>query len=370
MGRVSFSLTFALRRTSEYGQAMAAAEWAIANASLPPVWTARLRALKAQILCMIGRFDDAEVDGRAAMAEGERIGDLATIGLAVWAEYAWQSIRDGDALGALETLNRGVAALGEDPETIDIRLQMLGNLAGSLADVGRTEEAVRAAADAVALAERTGAPTTVHFVRGTAAQIYFYAGRWDDALTEIQIVAAETDEDFAIKRPVLAGMAALIGVFRDNELVLPRLVAVDGSLREANEWRRAAQIPLLAQAFAAERDGQPTLALQLMIDIYGLAQTNPLMSSTNSSGSPIWYASRSASATATWHWPQPRPARPTPSGILFPSRSRRPATAVRYKRVTLMPWWRPRKRLAPSETYCSKRGPGNARPVGTPRPRT
>ena len=159
LGRVTFSLADALRRTAEDEQALALTSSTLSNTSLPTVWSARLRALQALILCAIGRFDDAEVDARSAMAQGERVGDLTAIGLGMVTQSYVQNHR-GDPMGAVATINHALTTLGDDPETIDIRLRMLGNLAAGLGNAGRVTEAVRAARDAIALAEQVGSVTT------------------------------------------------------------------------------------------------------------------------------------------------------------------------------------------------------------------
>jgi DNA-binding CsgD family transcriptional regulator len=132
-------------------------------------------------------------------------------------------------------------------------------------NLGRQAEATGVIGQALALADRVGTPAVLATLRVVAAEACFLAGRWDDALAEL-----EAARDIPSHHPVgmnLVGVAALIAVHRDDQSTMRR------HLRDAE----AAGFPTgyvgvvdnltVARALAAERDGRPEQALTVLLEI-------------------------------------------------------------------------------------------------------
>jgi hypothetical protein len=106
-------------------------------------------------------------------------------GAALHVRYLIQGTR-GDQQASLETIDRALAVIGEEPETTDLRLLLLGNRSVPLDELARVSEAGRSIGEALTLAERSGSPQRLANLRIQAADNYFRRGRWDDALAEIE----------------------------------------------------------------------------------------------------------------------------------------------------------------------------------------
>ena len=149
-----------------------------------------------------------------------------------------------------------------DPQATDLRLLLLGNKAFQLSDLDRQAEAFATARQALALAERTGAPR-IHVIRGTLAILLFDAGEWDDALAELDQASAAVDQ--AYTRLIVHGMYALIAGHRgDQEAAARRLRLIDES--DIGASRPNSHYALLARSLAAEQDGRLAEATAVLAD--------------------------------------------------------------------------------------------------------
>jgi hypothetical protein len=112
-------------------------------------------------------------------------------------------------------LERGLAVIGQDLETADLRLLLLHNRLVMLANLDRLVEAEAAAAATVGAAERSGSPARLATVRIGAAETYYDLGRWDDALAQLEM-AADPPHPPVVYRFLLHGLWALIASHRDD----------------------------------------------------------------------------------------------------------------------------------------------------------
>src|SRR6266545_2533009 len=167
----------------------AVAGQAVRERALTPVWTARVQALEAMILTQIdgGRPTEAETAARQAEAAGEQAGDRIAVGYALHARSLVHSRHEGDAAGLLQMVNRALDVLGDQPEAADLRLMLLGNRIAALDNLSRVQ----------------------------AAEHLFLAGRWDDALAELDAAG-----DLLVPGPpwplLLHGLAAWVSGHRDE----------------------------------------------------------------------------------------------------------------------------------------------------------
>jgi DNA-binding CsgD family transcriptional regulator len=263
-GRMAWALGYALLRGNQRDEGLAVIGQVRAERTLPAVWSARLRALEALLLIGSDRPARAEAIARQAEAEGERAADRFAVAYALHTlslARVWQE-RDDEA--CLEIINRALAVLGDQPETTDLRLTLLGNRMAALTNLDRPAETDRAIGETLALAEQAGTPVQLARFRTMVADRWCHVGRWDDALAELDAASALLRSD----RPrwlYLNGIAALILAHRDDRTALHQhLRAVDGLDLTDDTMRHYAQLLQLARAVAAERDGQPEQALALL----------------------------------------------------------------------------------------------------------
>ncbi len=264
-GRMTWTLGYILLRNVRADEALAAATSQQLPA-LDAVWTARVRALQAMIFTQLGaeRVGEAEASAHQAEVAGEQAGDPFAVGYAVHALSLVHSRYHRDPIALLKLVDRGLAVLGDQPETNDLRLLLLGNRVTALDNLGRPADSDRAIGEALALAERIGTPQRLAMIRLIAAEHWFVAGRWDDALVELD-ATSELPPSGPLWPVLLHGVGALIAGHRDERTVMEsHLQAVAHLDVTSTGLRPFATYLIAAQALAAERDGEPGQALALL----------------------------------------------------------------------------------------------------------
>ena len=265
-GRMTWTLGYALLHAARHDQALAVTGQAVTERALSAVWTARVRALRAQILTSIGRYDEAATTAAQAEADAEAAGDRLAFGYAMHALSMIESHHRRNEAAWLRAIDRALGVLGEEPDAIDLRLLLLGNRATALGNLGRPAEADRTVGQALALAERTGTPPRLAGLRVKAAYFCFYRGRWDDALAELD-AAADLPQHH--RRLWSRGLAALIAFHRDDRAALAGYLHDTEDVKiAAGELRYYAQYLLTARALAAERDGDSGQALAQLLAMF------------------------------------------------------------------------------------------------------
>jgi DNA-binding NarL/FixJ family response regulator len=263
-GRMTWTLASALKRLARPREALEVLDTALRDKALPRGWVARARALHATVLIACGRPDEAEAAAARAHAEGEESGDRFAVGFALHARSLVRARFGADWVAQLEAIEAALAAIGREPETTDLRLLLLSNRVGCLGNMGRMAEIDRAVGEALAVAEQAGTLPSVVIARMQAAATWFAVGRWDDALTEMDAVAELPQQPaWQLYRHGLAGM---IAAHRDDRAGLRlHATAVENVDLGAGDLRYHAKHHLVAQAVAAERDGDSQRALALML---------------------------------------------------------------------------------------------------------
>jgi len=229
-------------------------------------WVARLRVMHARILQMTpGNAQGSEVAERA-LAEARRAGNRLAAGTAMHVMAMAHYFR-GDPAGALEVYDQALAEIDDDAQSIDLRLILLHNRSIMLFDIGRPEETEAAIQELLRVAERGASPPRLATMRLGAAAHYYFTGRWDDALAEIEATLDEGDRMATEYQQCQHGMTALIAVHRDNPVSTDDARTMDRLL--AGAAVAGAEYPLLARAGLAERDGDPERALALLRAWFG-----------------------------------------------------------------------------------------------------
>jgi len=246
-------------------EAVETIEHALDDAELPRVWRARLQALLGMAQGnFVGDLRLAEDSAQKALAEGEAVGDRFAIGYALHC-MAWLNglRRDNAAQAAL--IERALAVLDKDLDHVDLRLILHHNRMYALTVLDRIAEAETELGAARRLAERTGNVQMGGVIHVTAAVHYFWTGRWDDALAELDAVPEHPINYLLL---VSRALRALIAVRRDDRDAANRWLAMmqDQTISSAVE-RDNCHFLLAARAVVAERSGNSSEARRVVAEL-------------------------------------------------------------------------------------------------------
>jgi DNA-binding NarL/FixJ family response regulator len=246
-------------RTGRLGDGLEAARPLPSDDQLPAHWRAILDAWSANLASAEGQAVLGATLAANALDQATASGDPLSIGYArhVLASCGGPSTR-------LAHINAGLDALvGQDPESIDLRMLMLAGQVTELTYLARQEETARALKEALTLAERVGGfrAATIQIV---AAQHSYVHGRWDEALAHL----ANVEDEFTDAEPFVSqhGFAAHIALRRGDR------PTADAHLRRAIDVVKAdlpTRVPTIfpltqALAMRAEADGNLTEAVWFM----------------------------------------------------------------------------------------------------------
>jgi DNA-binding CsgD family transcriptional regulator len=225
----------------------------------PPGWRARLRAWAAVVLALVGQRDKAVAEADAALAAAECSSDTLAIGYSRHAQALLSSSQS-----AVDHIEAGLAGLGTDPESQDLRLLLLNNLLTYLTLFGYWARVREIRQQALVLAERAGTFRAATLL-ATAGETYYLNGEWDDAELHLASVDSEfLDSGGNINARALTALLALHrGDRATAELHLRHAgrAVPESSSYAANptNWRLTT-----AWALRAEADGDLHRAVELM----------------------------------------------------------------------------------------------------------
>ncbi|HVQ90337.1 MAG TPA: AAA family ATPase [Mycobacteriales bacterium] len=286
VGAAALRLIQAISRDNRWEQAVHEAETILSSGRISDRWAARLRAMYAIDLIRVDPSADSEAVGAAALADGERTADRFTMGHALLS-LAFGSTQNGDHAGAADRIRRALDVLGDDLETMDLRMLLMSNYAGALHYVDRPAEAQAALSQAVRLAEQAS-PGRLALIRLTGASMYFEWGAWDDVLTELDDLQIVNPRYQVLPLLLRARIALHRGETAAGEQALAALRALDGT--QQRDW--AAQAALHTHAAAADHAGD---AREL------LAAVQPLLHGELLSEEPVhsWWLPLAVTAALT-----------------------------------------------------------------------
>jgi DNA-binding CsgD family transcriptional regulator len=270
-GRMAWVLGYTLLHTARHAEALEVMVRIIVERGLTGVWPARVRALQALTLMYSGRFEEANATLAQAEAAARQAGDRLALGYTLHTRSLVQVHRQRDQAAILETIEKGLAVVGDDREGTDLRLRLLGNRTTALSNLGRAADAHRAIGHALAVAERDGTPPQLASTRLHAADHNFFQGRWDDALAELDAAAPDLDQGRDIWR---RGVTALIAAYRDDRASAARQFDGAGDLNDVPaQVRYYTERLLVARALATEREGHLELALRRFMQVFDPTST-------------------------------------------------------------------------------------------------
>jgi DNA-binding CsgD family transcriptional regulator len=239
-------------------QALDIAGVALADEGLPLSWRSRLLSASALVLASAGRGEEKDERARAALAAAQRSGDAFSIA------YAHHAMSIGIRFDeALEHARQGIAVLGDDPDSADLRILMTYNRLIWLFQQGHMQQFEQLLEQALVLAERVGTVRT-SAILGAAATVAYLRGDWDKALVYLDSI--EPDYLMTPDEVHLHGLAALIELHRgDRDAAGRHMAAIDLLVPPdpENLTRRVIYI-FEARAVAAEADGDAARALELL----------------------------------------------------------------------------------------------------------
>jgi DNA-binding CsgD family transcriptional regulator len=265
---VSWLLAYSLMYNGRAAEAAEVEEAALARPGTSPAWAARLHALHATTLCILGQLDRVERAAGEAMTAAEQAGDRLAAGYALQSLVSLEYSRRNH-VAMLAYSDRALAVIGDDPQTAELRILLLSNRAGMLADQDRHGEALADVREALALTERSGTARRLGVICASAAERYFEVGQWDDALAMQEMATGLPGperipifEEFPV---LLHGTAALIAAHRDDwDTVGEHLAAVDERAMDSASLQTVAYSLLRARALAAEQAGRPMEAVAVL----------------------------------------------------------------------------------------------------------
>ena len=204
------------------------------RAGIPEFWRARNDAACAVVLEILGRLDEGRVAAERALAAEVAPPDPFSVGTALYLRSVVRAARR-DVAGALDDVERGLVAVAQAPDLVDLRMLLLGNQYAFRFALGRHDGVPDAMRHVLDLGERTN---SLWFgrIRRQAAELLYDLGRWD-----------ETTGHRAI--------GALVAAHRDDSAEVVR------NLKALSEGGNETIYELAARALEGERSGSPSEAV-------------------------------------------------------------------------------------------------------------
>lgn len=240
---------------------------AVDDPSVPEIWRRRHKHLLANF--RRGGLDDLD----AAEAAGHRAlnmagGDDYLTAHALQTLWLVASVRR-DHESALEHLDKAIAVIDGTDDLADLKLDLLDNRMFTLQNLDRLAEAD----ETLRLARRTAAENSFpHDLQVPAAVHYYWTGRWNEALVELDSVAEDGPaiSFFGLREPpatalLLHGVAALIAGQRGDTIrAAADLQAVEEYAPTTSAERENVDFLLFAQSLALTQRGDPEHALRVL----------------------------------------------------------------------------------------------------------
>ncbi|TDP97753.1 BTAD domain-containing putative transcriptional regulator [Labedaea rhizosphaerae] len=248
--------------------ALAALREAVADPTMPERWRARHQSLQAMIERL--GLDDlplAEATATDALAKARAADDPWAAAHALQDLWQIESVQRAHE-AALVHVDGALEAVRGEPDLGDLQLSLLDNKVFTLQNLDRLDEATATLTMAQDLISRRGLDGGMHI---PAAVHWYWLGRWDDAMTELDAVVRDSPEItfYGLRQRgailLLHGVSALIAGLRGDGAQLA------AHLRDAEEYplasvedREHCDFLLAAAAIAAEQHDRPDEALRVL----------------------------------------------------------------------------------------------------------
>jgi DNA-binding NarL/FixJ family response regulator/tetratricopeptide (TPR) repeat protein len=230
------------------GQSLPTIQQALAAPGLSVKHRGRLLVLSARTRLSLGSLQEAGQEADRALASASEIEDTWGVG---WALHvlAYVATARGDLTGGLRLSDRALAVAETDPALTDLSLLLQVNKAVTLFNLDRVHAALDTAGQARRRADQVGTAVRVAQAHSIYAQALYEMGRWDDALTEMEVVPED------LKDPLIAccelGIAAKISFHRNLPDAACRYLAAADAYAERLSPRVA---PPLALGHSMDRE--------------------------------------------------------------------------------------------------------------------
>ncbi|HEU4425295.1 MAG TPA: AAA family ATPase [Pilimelia sp.] len=260
-------LGYVVLRDGRISDALETVEHALTDPEVPPVWNARLQALRSLVLANAWADPDATVAAAAQAIElGENTGDRYAVGQALRSLF-YVHVARRDYASALSGVDRALGVLQDDPRYSDLRTALLDHRVFILQNLDRLDDAEATLRKVRELADR--AEDAYRSRMRIAAGIHnYWVGRWDDSLAEFAAAAEDVSEAtvFGLQARwtvlLLHGGAALIAGHRDDRAASAAHLRAGFELGiHSPSERDNCDFLLAAEALIAERNGEPERAL-------------------------------------------------------------------------------------------------------------
>jgi tetratricopeptide (TPR) repeat protein len=246
----------------EFAESLAMLDRALGSPGISARHRARLLVLAARTHINLGGTEKAGQIAASALAAAEEAGDRWALGWALLVMATVTSMQ-GRMADALPLFDRALATAETDPALTDLRLLLEINKAVTLGNLDRHEEALAAAGQVRHLAGQVGTAIRLDQAHSALGQVLFQAGRWDDALAEVEILPEN------LKTPTGAccdlGIAAVISFHRGEVGAARRHLAAADPHAERIGHRLITSLAL-ARSLDREHDGALPEALAVLTD--------------------------------------------------------------------------------------------------------
>jgi DNA-binding CsgD family transcriptional regulator/tetratricopeptide (TPR) repeat protein len=195
----------------ESAESLATLERALAAPGISARHRARLLVLAARTHENLGEAETAGRVAADALAAAAEADDSWAMG---WALHVLTLVTavGGHLTDALPLFDRALVVTESDPALADLRLMLQINQAITLGCLDQYGQAFAAAEQARDLADRVGTTRRLAQAHYALGQLLFETGRWDEALTELEIVPEDLNEPGVACSEL--GIAAVIAFHR------------------------------------------------------------------------------------------------------------------------------------------------------------
>jgi DNA-binding CsgD family transcriptional regulator len=257
---MAWLLAYSRMRAGRVAAADAVIEAALAKLGHTPV-AARLIALRAMILILLGQYDKSTEASDEALATAAKFGDRLAAGYAHHAR-SMVAIVHRHLQAALDHTGQALAVLGGDLQASDLRVLVIANRIGLLSEMDRGQEAAAEAREALTLAEQAGTPR-IATARQALADLYLTGGQWDDALAELEPAVGLPGPDYLTL--LIHGTISLIAAHRDDgQTAEDHLRRIPDELLSSPAAPGNLHFVQLARATVAEQAGRPDEAIEVL----------------------------------------------------------------------------------------------------------
>lgn len=262
---VDLHTTVALCRglTGRSAESLAVLGEAVAQPGLEARHRARLLVLIARTHRDLGEFDNAARVATEALAELGAAEDRWATG---WALHVLSMVAmtRGEWTEALPLFERAIPIARGDPALVDLTLLLRINQSITFGALDRSDDALAAAGRARELADRMGSLMRLTQVQSALGQLLLAAGRWDDALAEVDVLADERKDPSVVCCD--HGVAAIIHFHRGETAAAQRHLDLAAPHAERiGDW--VVESLVRARSLAFEHDGAPERALEVLTDV-------------------------------------------------------------------------------------------------------